>query len=93
MNLVLPRGGIATFGRANGARKIRVNSINPGSVETEGLHALGILGTDLANDMVAKTPLGRFGQLDDIATVALFLASQDSGWLTGEFLLASGGLR
>jgi 3-oxoacyl-[acyl-carrier protein] reductase len=76
-----------------GARKIRVNSINPGGVETEGVQTLGILGTDFEKDMVAKTPLGRFGQPDDIASVALFLASQDSGWLTGELLLASGGLR
>jgi 3-oxoacyl-[acyl-carrier protein] reductase len=72
------------------ARKIRVNSINPGGVETEGLHTLGI---DLQKEMVAKTPLGRFGQPDDIATVALFLASQDSSRLTGELILASGGLR
>jgi 3-oxoacyl-[acyl-carrier protein] reductase len=76
-----------------GARKIRVNSINPGGVETEGVQALGILGTDFEKDMIAKTPLGRLGQPNDIATVALFLASQDSGWLTGELLLASGGLR
>lgn len=75
------------------ARKIRVNSINPGSVETEGLHTLGIIGSDLEKDITAKTPLGRLGQPDDIATIAVFLASPDSGWLTGELLLASGGLR
>jgi 3-oxoacyl-[acyl-carrier protein] reductase len=74
-------------------RKIRVNSINPGGVETEGLHAMGILGTDMEKHITAQTPLGRLGQPDDIAPVAVFLASSDSGWLTGEILLASGGLR
>jgi 3-oxoacyl-[acyl-carrier protein] reductase len=74
-------------------RNIRVNSINPGGVETEGLHALGIPGSDFEKQMVAKTPLGRLGQPGDIAPVAVFLASSDSGWLTGEILLASGGLR
>jgi len=76
-----------------GPRKIRVNSINPGGVETEGVHALGILGTDFEKNIVAQTPLGRFGQPEDIAQIAVFLASSDSGWLTGELLLASGGLR
>ena len=75
------------------ARKIRVNSINPGGVETEGLHAVGVPGSDFEKQMVAKTPLGRLGQPDDIAPVAVFLASSDSAWLTGEILLASGGLR
>ena len=76
-----------------GARNIRVNSINPGGVETEGTHAMGIIGTDFEKDMVAKTPLGRIGQPEDIATIAVFLASKDSGWMTGETLLASGGMR
>ena len=75
-----------------GARKIRVNSINPGGVETEGTHTAGIVGSDFAKQMVAQTPLGRFGQPGDIAPVAVFLASSDSGWLTGEVIRASGGL-
>lgn len=76
-----------------GPRKIRVNSINPGIVETEGTHAAGLLGSDFEKQAVAQTPLGRVAQPDDIAKVAVFLASADSGWLTGETLLASGGLR
>jgi 3-oxoacyl-[acyl-carrier protein] reductase len=76
-----------------GARKIRVNSINPGGVETEGAHTAGIVGSDFANQMVARTPLGRFGQPGDIAPVAVFLASTDSAWLTGEIIRASGGLQ
>ncbi|HEY0231449.1 MAG TPA: glucose 1-dehydrogenase [Dokdonella sp.] len=76
-----------------GARKIRVNSINPGGVETEGVHAMGIIGSDLEKHMIEQTPLGRLGQPDDIAKIAVFLASSDSGWLTGEKLLASGGMR
>ena len=76
-----------------GPRKIRVNSINPGGVETEGTHTGGIVGSDFQKQMVAQTPLGRFGQPEDVAPVAVFLASQASGWLTGEVLTASGGLR
>src|SRR5215470_9695017 len=76
-----------------GPKKVRVNSINPGGVETEGTHRLGIVGSDFAQQMIAQTPLGRFGQPDDIAPVAVFLASPASGWLTGEVLVASGGLR
>jgi len=76
-----------------GPKRVRVNSINPGGVETEGTHRGGIVGSDFANQMIAQTPLGRFGQPDDIAPVAVFLASPDSGWLTGEVLVASGGLR
>lgn len=76
-----------------GPTKIRVNSINPGYVETEGTHASGVIGSDFANDLIARTPLGRGGQPDDIGPVAVFLASDDSRWLTGETLLASGGLR
>jgi 3-oxoacyl-[acyl-carrier protein] reductase len=74
-------------------RKIRVNSINPGGVETEGTHAAGVIGSDFEKQMVAQTPLARMGQPGDIAPVAVFLASADSGWLTGETLLASGGFR
>ena len=76
-----------------GPRKIRVNSINPGGVETEGTHTMGMIGGDLEKQMVAQTPLGRMGQPDDIAPVAVFLASAASGWLTGEELIASGGVR
>jgi 3-oxoacyl-[acyl-carrier protein] reductase len=76
-----------------GPRKIRVNAINPGVVETEGTHSGGIIGSDFEKILVAQTPLGRTGQPSDIADIAVFLASSDSRWLTGEQLLASGGLR
>jgi 3-oxoacyl-[acyl-carrier protein] reductase len=76
-----------------GPRKIRVNSINPGMVETEGSQAAGIIGSDMEQRVVAGTPLGRFGQPADIAPIAVFLAGDDSGWLTGEHLAASGGFR
>jgi 3-oxoacyl-[acyl-carrier protein] reductase len=76
-----------------GARKIRVNSINPGMVETEGTHAAGFIGSDFEKEGVASTPLGRIGQPNDIASVAVFLASDDAGWLTGQTILASGGKR
>jgi 3-oxoacyl-[acyl-carrier protein] reductase len=76
-----------------GPKKIRVNSINPGMVETEGVHAAGFMGSDFEKNSVAQTPLGRIGQPEDIATVATFLASDDSRWLTGELLKAGGGLR
>jgi 3-oxoacyl-[acyl-carrier protein] reductase len=76
-----------------GPRKIRVNSINPGGVETEGTQTGGIVGSDFAKQLVARTALGRFGQPEDIAPVAVFLASADSGWLTGEIIRASGGFQ
>jgi 3-oxoacyl-[acyl-carrier protein] reductase len=76
-----------------GPRKIRVNAISPGAVETEGVHAMGIIGSDFEKHLTSQTPLGRMGQPTDIAPVAVFLASADSGWLTGEVILASGGLR
>jgi 3-oxoacyl-[acyl-carrier protein] reductase len=79
--------------RELGPKKIRVNSINPGGVETEGTHTAGVVGSDFQKQLIAQTPLGRFGQPDDIAPVAVFLASDDSGWLTGEVLKASGGLK
>ncbi len=75
------------------ARKIRVNSVNPGGTETEGLHTAGIPGSDFEKMMIAGTPLGRLGQPSDIAPIVVFLASADAGWLTGETLLASGGYR
>ena len=74
-------------------RKIRVNSLNPGMVETEGTHTAGFIGSDFEKWAVSTTPLGRIGQPKDIADIAVFLASDDSGWLTGEQLLAGGGTR
>src|SRR5271168_303583 len=79
--------------RELGPKKIRVNAINPGMVETEGTQTAGVLGSDWETATVAQTPLGRLGQPSDIASVAVFLASDDSGWLTGEHILAGGGLR
>jgi 3-oxoacyl-[acyl-carrier protein] reductase len=76
-----------------GARKIRVNSLNPGMVETEGVHAAGFIGSDFQKKNVEETPLGRIGQPEDIATVAAFLASDESYWLTGQTIQASGGAR
>ncbi len=72
-------------------RKIRVNTIAPGAVETEGTHAAGIIGSDFEKQAVARTLLGRIGQPDDIAKVVVFLASDQSGWMTGERLKVSGG--
>jgi 3-oxoacyl-[acyl-carrier protein] reductase len=74
-------------------RGIRVNSINPGMVETEGTRTAGVIGSDFEKGTVAQTPLGRIGQVDDIAGVATFLASNDAKWLTGELVRAGGGLR
>ena len=82
-----------TLANELGPKKIRVNSINPGPVETEGVHAAGFIGSDFLNSAIAQTPLGRIGQPGDIAPIAVFLASEESGWLTGEILLGSGGLR
>src|SRR5258708_7876687 len=76
-----------------GARKIRVNTINPGMIETEGTHSAGFIGSDFAKARVAQSPLGRIGQVGDIADIAVFMASDESRWLTGEQLVASGGLR
>jgi 3-oxoacyl-[acyl-carrier protein] reductase len=75
-----------------GARKIRVNTIAPGIVETEGTHAAGFIGSDFEAGAVSRTPLGRTGQPNDIATIASFLASNASNWITGERLVASGGM-
>lgn len=76
-----------------GPKQIRVNSINPGMVDTEGTQTSGIIGSDFQKQFEAQTPLGRIAQPKDIGPIAVFLASSDSGWLTGETLLASGGLR
>lgn len=83
----------ATLAKELGPRGIRVNSINPGPVETEGVHSVGIIGSEMEKQMVAQTPLGRIGQPNDIATVAVFLASDDAAWLTGESIIAAGGFR
>jgi 3-oxoacyl-[acyl-carrier protein] reductase len=74
-----------------GPRKIRVNTIAPGGVNTEGAQTLGMIGGDLEKRIVSATPLGRIGQPDDIGKIAVFLASEQSGWLTGERLVAAGG--
>lgn len=91
------KGAVDTITRALAKdlapRKVRVNAIAPGLVETEGAHTLGVIGGDFERDLVAQTPLGRSGQPQDIAAVALFLASDDSAWLTGERLSAAGGWR
>ena len=76
-----------------GPRKIRVNSINPGVVETEGTHTAGVVGGDFEKQFIGLTPLGRIGRPDDIAPAAVFLASDESRWVTGDSLVLSGGLR
>jgi 3-oxoacyl-[acyl-carrier protein] reductase len=76
-----------------GPRKIRVNSISPGMIETEGAHAGGFVGSDFQKMVETQAPLGRVGQPDDIAPTAVYLASADSKYMTGETLLVSGGLR
>ena len=79
--------------RELGPRNIRVNVIAPGGVDTEGTQEIGVVGSDFEKQIVASTPLGRLGQPDDIAQVAVFLASDASAWLTGERISASGGFR
>jgi len=81
------------LGKELGARNIRVNTIAPGGVETEGVHRIGMIGSDFEKQIVAGTPLGRLGQPEDIARVAVFLASDNARWLTGERIAASGGFR
>ena len=75
-----------------GPKKIRVNSINPGMVRTEGTQSSNIIGSEMEKGIVAQTPLGRVGEVEDIAPVAVFLASDDAGWLTGEIVEAGGGV-
>jgi 3-oxoacyl-[acyl-carrier protein] reductase len=76
-----------------GPRKVRVNSINPGMIETEGFNAQGIGESDMRKQTEAQTPLGRIGRPDDIAPAAVYFASDDSKWVTGETLFISGGYR
>ncbi|MDB6020085.1 MAG: Short-chain dehydrogenase/reductase [Pedosphaera sp.] len=76
-----------------GARKIRVNAINPGMIETEGVHAGGFAESDFRKQIEAQTPLGRIGQTDDIAPTAVYLASEDSKYMTGETVVLAGGMR
>ena len=77
--------------RELGPRKIRVNTLAPGMIETEGTHTAGFIGSDFQKQAEASTPLGRIGQPDDVARVALFLASDESGWVTGERITVAGG--
>jgi len=83
----------AVLAQELGPRKIRVNAVNPGMVETEGTRAAGVIGSDREANARAKTPLGRIGKPEDIASIVTFLASEDSYWLNGEQLFASGGMR
>jgi 3-oxoacyl-[acyl-carrier protein] reductase len=79
--------------RELGPRKIRVNTINPGVIVTEGAQSAGVIGSDFETQAVSQTPLGRVGQPEDIASAVVFLASDDARWLTGEHIVASGGMR
>ena len=79
--------------RKLGPRGIRVNAVNPGLVDTEGTHAAGAIGSDFQAWNEERTPLGRVGQVQDIAPIVSFLASSDAGWVTGEIVLGSGGMR
>jgi len=74
-----------------GPKKIRVNSLNPGMIETEGTHAAGFIGSDFQKLAESRTPLGRIGQPQDVASAAAFLASEDAGWINGQAIFASGG--
>lgn len=76
-----------------GSKKIRVNSLNPGMVETEGFHTAGLAESDFRKTVEAQTPLGRIAQPEDIAKAAVFFASDDAGWVTGQTLLLTGGQR
>jgi 3-oxoacyl-[acyl-carrier protein] reductase len=76
-----------------GPRRIRVNAVNPGFVQTEGTASAGFIGSDFEKDAISRTPLGRSGRPDDIADLVVFLASNEARWITGEHVVASGGLR
>ncbi|HET6430991.1 glucose 1-dehydrogenase [Dyella sp.] len=86
-------GITGVLSRELGPRRIRVNAVNPGIVETEGTHTAGFIGSDFEASAITQTPLGRTGQPQDIAGIVTFLASDDSYWLTGEELYAGGGMR
>ncbi|GGI53939.1 glucose 1-dehydrogenase [Oxalicibacterium solurbis] len=79
--------------RELGPRGIRVNAVNPGLIETEGTHAAGVMGSEFQTWNEGQTPLGRIGQVRDIAPIVSYLASDDAGWVTGEIILGSGGMR
>lgn len=79
--------------RELGPRGIRANAVNPGLIETEGTHAAGVMGSDFHAWNESLTPLGRIGQVEDIASIVSYLASDDAGWVTGELILGSGGMR
>ena len=83
----------AALAKELGSKKIRVNSINPGMIETEGTHAAGFIGSDFQKEVEARTPLGRIGQPKDIADIAVFLASDDATWVNGQRIEAAGGNR
>ena len=83
----------SVLSRELGPKKIRVNTVSPGIVETEGTQSGGFIGSEFEKAVLAQTPLGRIGQPGDIASIVLFLASDDSAWLTDERILGSGGLR
>ena len=91
------KGAVETITRALaaelGGRRIRVNTLAPGTVETDATRADGLIGSELGKELVARTPLGRLGQPEDIARVAVFLASDEASWVTGAFIPVSGGLR
>ncbi|RXR02003.1 glucose 1-dehydrogenase [Pseudoxanthomonas composti] len=79
--------------RELGPRGIRVNAVNPGLIETDGTHANGVMGSDFRAWNEQQTPLGRIGQVEDIASIVSFLACDDAGWVTGECIVGSGGMR
>jgi 3-oxoacyl-[acyl-carrier protein] reductase len=81
------------YAKELGPKKIRVNAVNPGPIVTEGFKSAGVEGSDFEKQMLQSTPLGRIGQPNDVATVVAFLASDDSGWVTGSLLQAAGGMR
>ncbi len=83
----------AALAQELGPKKIRVNSLSPGMIVTEGVQAAGFIGSDFEKEAVQRTPLGRIGQPQDIATIAAFLASDESTWVNGQTIHAAGGLR
>lgn len=91
------KGAIDTITRSLAAelapRGIRVNTLAPGATETEGIRATGVMGTPFEQYVIDRTPMGRFGQPEEVARVVAFLASDDAAWVTGEWLSASGGFR